>query len=150
MNTNRPPLPAPEVPDAPEALTRMELVISYGLRIGVLLSAAVILAGVVQFALSRHTGYAQLLPHHLRDLITYHPKTGPGVFPTTVGEVVQGAVAGRPYAIIGLGLLLLILTPIVRVALSVFFFLSQRDWLYTGITLLVFCILLLSLATGVG
>ncbi len=137
-------------PDGPDALTRMELVISYGLRVGVLLSAAVILVGVLQFAWSRDTGYARLLPHHLADLIAYHPKSGPGVFPTTLPDVVRGAGEGRPYAIIGLGLLLLILTPIVRVALSILFFLSERDWLDPGITLLVFCILLLSLVTGVG
>ncbi len=137
-------------PDAPEPLTRMELVISHVLRIGVLLSAAVILAGVLQFAWSRDTGYARLRPHHLTDLIAYHPKTGPGVFPTALSDVLRGAVEERPYAIVGLGLVLLIATPIVRVALSIFFFLSQRDWLYTGITLLVFCILLLSLLTGIG
>ncbi len=142
--------PISPAPDAPDPLTRMELVISYGLRIGVLLSAAVILIGVLQFASSRDTGYARLLPHHLADLIAYHPKSGPGVFPTTLPEVVRGAIEARPYAIIGLGLLLLILTPIVRVALSILFFLSERDWLYTGITLLVFCILLLSLVTGIG
>jgi uncharacterized membrane protein len=47
-------------------------------------------------------------------------------------------------------MLLLIATPVVRVALSVFFFLAQRDWLYVGITLFVLGVLLLSLFSGIG
>ena len=58
--------------------------------------------------------------------------------------------SGKPYAIIGAGLLLLIATPVVRVALSVVFFLVQADWLYVGITLFVLAILLISLFTGIG
>jgi uncharacterized membrane protein len=47
-------------------------------------------------------------------------------------------------------MLLLIATPVVRVALSVFVFLSQRDWLYVGITLFVLTVLILSLFSGIG
>jgi uncharacterized membrane protein len=64
--------------------------------------------------------------------------------------VVREAVAGKPYAIIGFGTLLLIATPVLRVALSVVFFLVQRDWLYVGITVFVLAVLLLSLVAGVG
>jgi uncharacterized membrane protein len=64
--------------------------------------------------------------------------------------VVREAVAGKPYAIIGFGMLLLIATPVIRVALSVVFFLVQRDWLYVAITLFVLAVLLLSLVAGVG
>ncbi len=133
-----------------EALTRMELAISYALRGGVLLSAAVILVGILWFAVTQDTGYAKVLPHHLRDLLAFHQASGPGFFPTSPRAVVAGAAAGKPYAIIGLGMLLLIATPVVRVALSVFFFLAQRDWLYVGITLFVLGVLLLSLFSGIG
>ncbi|MBI4198849.1 MAG: DUF1634 domain-containing protein [Chloroflexi bacterium] len=133
-----------------EPLTWMELAISYALRAGVLLSAAVILAGILWFALTRDTGYARVLPHHLPDLLAFHQAHGPGFFPTSLKAVLTGAAAGKPYAIIGLGMLLLIATPVVRVALSVVFFLAQRDWLYTGITLFVLAVLLLSFFTGVG
>jgi uncharacterized membrane protein len=51
--------------DRMNPITRMELAISYGLRAGVLLSAAVILLGIVLCAVSRDTGYAPILPHHL-------------------------------------------------------------------------------------
>jgi len=133
-----------------QPLTRMELTISYALRGGVLLSAAVILTGIVWFGVTQDTGYAKVLPHHLSDLLAFHQASGPGFFPTSLTGVLMGAIAGRPYAIIGLGMLLLIATPVMRVALSVFFFLGQRDWLYTGITLFVLAVLVLSLFSGIG
>lgn len=137
-------------PEAMEPLTWMELMISYVLRVGVLLSAAIILAGVLLFAIRQDTGYAKVLPHHLQALLSFHQTSGPGFFPTSLEEVGRGAVAGRPYAIICLGILLLIATPVVRVALSVLFFLVQGDWLYVGITLFVLGVLLLSMFAGIG
>jgi uncharacterized membrane protein len=55
--------------------------------------------------------------------------------------VARGAAAGRPFALIAVGLLLLIATPVVRVALSVAFFAAQRDWRYVAITLFVLAVL---------
>ena len=136
--------------DDMEPLTRMEMAISYALRAGVFLSAAVILVGILSFAVRQNTGYARVQPNHLRDILTFHKTSGPGFFPTTLPAVLQGAIAGKPYAIIGLGMILLILTPVVRVALSVLFFLSQRDWLYVGITLFVLAVLTFSLFSGIG
>jgi uncharacterized membrane protein len=141
---------ADNTPEGMEPLPRMELVISYALRAGVLLSAGIILVGILSFALMQDTGYSRVLPHHLQDILTFHQARGPGFFPTSLPAVLQGARAAKPYAIIGLGMLLLILTPIVRVALSVFFFLSQRDWLYVGITLFVLAVLTFSLFSGIG
>ena len=48
---------------------------------------------------------------------------------------------GRGRALIQLGLLLLIATPVARVAFSVFAFERQRDWTYVGITLFVLAVL---------
>ena len=125
------------------------MVISYTLLVGVLLSAAVILTGILLFALTQNTGYARILPHHLAALITYQQHTGSGYFPSSVHDVVEGTLAGKAYAIIGLGTLLLIATPVIRVALSVFFFLEQRDWLYVWVTLIVLSVLLFGLFGGV-
>ena len=133
-----------------EPLTRMELVISGVLRVGVILSAAVIVVGILAFAVEQDTGYARVLPHHLKDILTFHQSSGPGFFPTSLAPVLEGALAGKPYAIIELGMLVLILTPIVRVALSVFFFLAERDSLYVGITLFVLTVLAFSLFSGIG
>lgn len=137
-------------PDAMEPITRMELVISYVLRVGVLLSAAVILLGILRFAQTSSTGYASVQPHQLSEILAYHKHAGPGYFPTSPSAVMWDAFAGKPYAIIGLGMLLLISTPVVRVALSVLFFLLKEDWLYVGITTFVLAVLLLSLLTGIG
>jgi uncharacterized membrane protein len=138
------------MPEGIEPLTRMELIISYALWVGVFLSASIILVGILLFAVRQDTGYARVLPHHLKDILTFHQRSGPGFFPTSLSAVLLGAMAGKPYAIIELGMLLLILTPIVRVALSVFFFLAQRDWLYVGITLFVLAVLTFSLFSGIG
>jgi uncharacterized membrane protein len=144
------PLPQSENSGGMGPISRMELLISYVLRGGVILSAGVILLGILLFALTRNTGYAEVLPHHLADILAFHHSTGVGFFPTAPAAVVQGTLAGKPYAIIGLGMLLLIATPVLRVALSVVFFLVRKDWLYVSITVFVLAVLLLSLVTGVG
>ena len=137
-------------PGGAEPLGRMELAISLVLRAGVIISAGVILLGILWFALTQDTGYARVLPHHLQVLLAFHQASGPGYFPTSPRAVLAGAAAGRPYAIIELGILLLIATPVLRVALSVFFFLEQRDWLYAAVTLFVLAVLLVSLVSSVG
>ena len=146
MNQGRP----QGAPDGMEPLTRMELVISYALRGGVLMSAGVILIGILWFGLTQETGYAKVLPHHLQAILAFHQRTGPAFFPTSLQGVISGVWTGKPYAIICLGMLLLALTPVVRVALSVFFFLAQRDWFYVGTTLFVLGVLIFSLFSGIG
>ena len=51
-------------------------------------------------------------------------------------------------ALIIAGLLLLIATPIARVAISIVAFASERDWTYVAITGAVFILLILSLMAG--
>ncbi len=140
----------PQPSTALEPITWMELMISYVLRWGVLLSSGIIALGIIRLALTHDTGYASILPHHLGDILAYHRSVGPGTFPTDFGAVWAGAMAGKPYAIIALGILLLIATPVVRVALSVVFFVVEQDWLYVGITVFVLVVLLVSLFTGIG
>ena len=60
------------------------------------------------------------------------------------------AQVGEPDAVISLGLLLLIATPIMRVAASVLLFLAQRDYRYVAITLFVLAVLLISLRGGMA
>jgi uncharacterized membrane protein len=120
-----------------EILVRQaELVISYVLRGGVLLSAAIILGGIVLY-------YVQTFSHPGRS------GASPS-FPHTLGRVWQGLAQGNPQAIIVLGLLVLLATPVVRVAVSVIAFLLERDWRYVVITSLVLLILLLSFFLGKG
>lgn len=65
--------------------------------------------------------------------------------PTDFGGVVDGVLAARPVAIAQLGLLVLLATPVIRVATSVVAFATERDRLYTAVTLGVLSILLFSL-----
>ncbi|EJX08966.1 membrane protein containing DUF1634 [gut metagenome] len=47
-----------------------------------------------------------------------------------------------------LGVLALILTPIMRVVLSLFDFLQERDWLYAAITAIVLAVILVNSVGG--
>jgi uncharacterized membrane protein len=113
---------------------QMEQTLGNLLRAGVLLAAAVVLAGGVVY-LVRH-GREEADPHGLRDQPEdlRHP-TG----------IVAAVLEGRGRGLIQLGLLLLIATPVARVAFSVFGFLRQRDYLYVAVTLFVLAVLLYSL-----
>lgn len=118
-----------------ELLRQTELIISYVLRGGVLLAAAIIALGVVLF-------YARYLAAGGRG--------GPVSYPDTIGGVFAGLGHFDPVAVIAFGLLVLLLTPVLRVLVSVITFAMERDWAYTGITLLVFVILLVSFLLGRG
>jgi uncharacterized membrane protein len=108
------------------------------LRAGVLLSALVVLIGGMIYLL-RH-GHAPVdfrvfrgEPSDLRD----------------VRGIIRDTLALRGRGIIQLGLLLLIATPVARVAFSIFGFAQERDRMYVMFTLIVFSILLYSLIGSV-
>jgi uncharacterized membrane protein len=107
------------------------------LRAGVILSATLVLIGGVIY-LARHG-------HETADHRTFHGE--PDEFRSVFG-IVSAVVSGRGRAIVQLGLLALIATPVVRVALSAFAFFRQRDWTYTAMTLFVLGVLLYSLFVG--
>jgi uncharacterized membrane protein len=104
---------------------RTELIISSVLRGGVLLSAAVIAFGVLLF--------------YLRGSPVF-------IYPS----VWYGLAHGDPRAIVALGLVLLLATPVVRVAVSIIAFAVSRDRLYVAITALVLAILIFSFLSGLG
>jgi uncharacterized membrane protein len=119
---------------------RIEIILGNLLRTGVLISAAVVLLGASIY-LSRHA-------HERAD---YHVFRGEPSEYRTIRGVIQGVINVRGQGIIQLGLLLLIATPIARVALSVVGFAIERDRLYVAFTLLVLAILLYSfLGSGIG
>lgn len=120
-------------PEKDARLRQAELIISHVLRGGVIASAAVILLGVVLFYVQMTTtGHVTL------------------EFPHTFIGIAQELGRGEPLAVISLGLLLLLLTPILRVAISIIVFALERDWLYTVFTVIVLAILLISLLLGRG
>jgi len=111
----------------------MDALMGLLLRGGVILAACVVLVGgiiyLVQFPLP--SDYRAFLgePENLRTIA--------GIF----GE----AVAFHGRGLIQLGLLILIATPISRVAFSVLAFGSQRDWKFVFFTMIVLGVLLYSL-----
>lgn len=126
---------------------RVELFIARLLRWGVILSFVIVGIGIVAVVLTGGTGYHQIQLDDLASIVAYHPRPD---FPTTFREVLSGVLAFKPYAIISLGLLVLIAIPVMRVAVSVIAFALERDWLYVAITGFVLVILLLSFAIGEG
>ena len=71
-------------------------------------------------------------------------------YPDSIPTLWFGLTHGDPLAIIALGLILLLATPVLRVAVSVVAFAVIRDFLYVAITLLVLFILISSFLLGLG
>ena len=121
-------------------IRRAELVISYVLRGGVMLSAAFITLGVIMaFHDTAHTALAPIGEYGCLSLYDWQCVQG-----------LHGVLIGDAQAIIMLGLLLLLATPVVRVAVSIIAFGLERDWRYVGITSLVLLILTVSFLLGQG
>ncbi len=118
----------------------MTRAISLLLIVGVVTSAVVIAIGLLLVILTGQTGY-----HTAVSLDLVLAREGSVAFPTTIGGVIQGAIQLRPFAVIELGVLLLIATPVFRVAASVLLFFLEQDYLYTVITLAVLGLLLFSI-----
>jgi uncharacterized membrane protein len=68
--------------------------------------------------------------------------------PHTVAAVVKGVEQGHGPALVMLGLLLLIATPVLRVTVSVIGFARERDRRFVLITLVVLAVLIGSFAVG--
>jgi uncharacterized membrane protein len=113
---------------------RVEEIIGNLLRAGVLLSAFVVLSGGIIY-LARHG-------HSPAD---YHVFRGEPSELKSVTGILHHAFALRGRGIIQLGLLLLIATPVARVAFSIFGFAAEKDWMYVVFTIIVLVILLYSL-----
>lgn len=116
----------------------IELLLGTLLRVGVLLAAAIVLVGGVLYLIK----YGTVVPRYSE--FAGEPEDLRGV-----AGILHAAAALRPRGLIQFGLLLLIATPVARVAFSLVAFAQQRDRLYTVITLFVLTLLVLSLA-GVG
>ena len=124
-----------------ERVRRVELLISNLLRIGVTVSLVLMVIGTI-ISFTRH-------PEYLSSAEELQRLTQPGAdFPHTVPEVGAGVHDLRGRAIATLGLLLLIATPVLRVAVSIFAFIYQGDRVFTLITAAVLCLLLLSFVLG--
>jgi len=104
------------------------------LRVGVILSALVVFVGGWLYLIGNawaRPDYRMFRsePHDLR----------------TLGGIFHGALQLQAQAVIQLGLLCLIATPLLRVMASILGFAAERDRMYVVFTSLVLCILLYSL-----
>lgn len=113
------------------------------LRIGVIVSVVVIVT-VIAITFVHHPEYFSSRP--ALGALT----KASAHFPNTIGEIVAGVRNRRGQAIVMAGLLILIATPVARVALSAFLFILARDRLYAMITTVVLVILFISFAVGLA
>ena len=108
---------------------RTETLISWLLRIGVGISAALVILGMI-ITILLHREY---VPHRqMHNLV----------------EVLDAIDMGHGQGIAMLGLLLLIATPVARVALSIILFARERDYTFVLITSTVLLLLIASFTLG--
>lgn len=120
-----------------------EKAISTILRVGVASSITIIAIGLV------------LTFAHHRDYFSSRPALGALIdaranYTASVGTVIRGAREGRGQSIVMVGILVLIATPVLRVAASIGLFAAERDLVYVGITSIVLLLLILSFVIGAG
>ena len=112
----------------------VEQIVGRLLQIGVLIAAAVTIVGGVM-----------LLVQHGRSPTDYAIFRGEPAVLRSLSGIVTAALAHDSRAIVQLGLVLLIATPIARVAFTLVAFALQRDRVYVGVTALVLALLLFGL-----
>ncbi|KJY48442.1 uncharacterized protein JG29_15030 [Bombilactobacillus mellis] len=113
-----------------QEMNEIELIIGKILRIGVIISVAVMIIGLLMLMIEGNGGYSA------------------NQFPTSFKAIGQGLLALKPDAVLMLGVFLLILTPVLRVVVSIYAFFKEHDYLYTYITTFVLIILLGAMIAG--
>lgn len=113
----------------------VELVLARLLQVGVVVAAVTVAAGGVLYLLK----YGGAAPR-------YAVFRGEPENLSSPGGILRGALQLRGRGLIQLGLLLLIATPVARVAFSLISFVRQRDRTYVALTAFVLLLLLASLA----
>ncbi|HEY7654505.1 MAG TPA: DUF1634 domain-containing protein [Methylomirabilota bacterium] len=123
----------------------VEHLVARTLLAGGLLGIALILAGGALYAV--HGGFR----HHVLHLTRPPGGSPPGVF-TSVRQVLDGLrrPPRDPLALTALGLVALMVTPIVAVALAIPAFLRAGDRRYAAIAVIVLAMLVVSLAVAGG
>jgi uncharacterized membrane protein len=119
-----------EEPQGPDE--QLDLTLGRLLRLGVVVSGLVVLAGGV-VSLAQHGG----------EKATFRDFDG-GEPPRLKqpSSIVGQAWHGHGRGLVVLGLLLLIATPVARVLFAALGFSRERDWLYVGVSLFVLAVLL--------
>lgn len=108
--------------------------ISKTLRVGVTIACAITLVG----------GIVYLFHHGSEPVPDYTSFGGAKTSFTTLTGIFGGLFSFSAYGLIQTGVIALLLTPIVRVALSLIDFVEQHDWLYATITSVVLAIIIVN------
>ena len=116
---------------------KMEQIIGTLLISGVIAAALIVLVGGVLYLIR----YGATFP----DYAVFRGEP-PGL--RSVSGIITDALSFRIQGVIQLGLLLLIATPVARVAFCLLAFALQRDRTYIIVTLIVFAVLIYSLSGG--
>jgi uncharacterized membrane protein len=130
--------PAPSPVNQETTDQRLDQALGNLLRAGVILAAAVTLLGGIAYVAAdwnKRSDHATLKEK---------PEEQPEELRKPLG-IIDCALTLNARCVIQLGLLLLIATPVARVAFTVFAFTKQRDWTYVVITLIVLSLLLYGL-----
>jgi uncharacterized membrane protein len=120
-----------------------EIAISYLLRTGVVLSVILVSAGL-GLTFAHHSSYL-----HFSSNLSYHSVTSSSYqFPHTIPQLFSDLGQGKGRGLIGLGLIILILTPVLRVAVGVLSFIYEKDPPMALVTTFVLAVLILSFFLG--
>jgi uncharacterized membrane protein len=125
---------------------RMEHVLSDTLLYGVLASTGVIILGLIMLTATGSTGYAcDISGDALSCILSFKLSYAPSqLYPNTLAAVASGLILVKPFAIIQLGVIILLATPLFRVGSSLFLFAFEKDRAFVLITLFVLGVLLFS------
>lgn len=113
---------------------RIEMAVGRLLQTGVMLAGTVVMIGAVIY-----------LARHAWQPVGYGVFHGEPAEYRTIPGILHGVATLRGRGFIQLGLLLLIATPVARVAFSVWGFAAEKDKMYVAVTLFVLAVLLYSL-----
>ena len=114
----------------PSSAVRLRSAIHHVLRVGVVASGILLAMGLA--------------------VVWAHAEAVPSGLPPSLGAVVRGAIQVDGPSLIALGLLVLMSTPVVRVAVLAAGWLLEGDRRFAGVAAAVLAILLASVALGVG
>jgi len=111
-------------------MQRVEIIIGKVMQVGVFVAATVMIIGILILFVSGNSGYEG------------------NVHPHDFNSIISGVLSLKSYAIIMSGLFLLILTPVLRVVVSIYAFVVAGDKLYVWITTAVLIILIIAMVIG--
>lgn len=113
----------------------IQIILGTLLRVGVVLSMSIVFIGGILYLITN--------PESSVDYKVFDPEHAEY---SSIISILKGVMQLKGKAVIQFGVLLLIFTPIARVAFSIFSFIIEKDYLYVAIGILVLTIILFSLS----